>query len=74
MKRLDALERSISFRRPRWINILVDANSEDQSAADAILQDLAPIGKDDFVILLKQYNDSGDGSALPRLLSVTPLC
>jgi hypothetical protein len=41
MKRLKALERSISFRRPRWITILVDGNGEDQSAADAILQELA---------------------------------
>jgi hypothetical protein len=35
MRRLEALERKIGFRRPRQITILVDGDSEDQSAPPA---------------------------------------
>ena len=70
MKRLEALERSISFRRPRQIVVLVDGNSEDQSAADAIVQELES-KPDDLVIYLARF--TGDKSDLPRLGGVTPL-
>jgi hypothetical protein len=69
MKRLEALERSISFS-PRQVVLLVDGNSEDQSAADAILQDVLP-GKYDLLIYLRCFG--GDDRSLPRLLSVTHL-
>jgi hypothetical protein len=70
MKRLEALEQKISFRRPRQIVVLVDGNNEDHSAADAIVRELAP-GPDDLVIYLRRFG--GDDLGLPRLLSVRPL-
>ena len=70
IKRLERLEQAISLKRPRQITILVDGDSEDQSAADAILQDVAP-SKDDLVIYLRRFG--GNDPDLPRLLSVRPL-
>jgi hypothetical protein len=70
LKRLEQLEKAIKLKRPRWITLLVDGNSEDQSAADAIPQDVAP-GKDDLVIYLRRFG--GDDPDLPRLLSVTTI-
>jgi hypothetical protein len=69
LKRLETLEQAIRIKRPRQITILIDGNSEDQSAAGA-LKDLAP-GKDDLVILLKRYGDPDPD--LPRLLAGTDL-
>ena len=70
MKRLEALEQKISFRRPRQIVVLVDGNNEDTSAADAIAQELAP-SSNDLVIYLRRFG--GDDPDLPRLLSVTTI-
>jgi hypothetical protein len=70
LKRLETLEQAIRLKRPRQITILIDGNSEDQPAAGALVQDLAP-GKDDLVILLKRYGDPDPD--LPRLLAVTDL-
>ena len=70
MKRLEALEQRISFRRPRQIVVLVDGNSEDQSAADAIVQELE-VKPDDLVIYLARFG--GTDPDLPRIASVTPL-
>ena len=52
-----ALEQKITFRRPRRIVVLVDGNSEDQSAADAILQELE-VKPDDLVIYLARFSGS----------------
>jgi hypothetical protein len=70
MKRLEALEQKISVRRPRQIVVLVDGNSEDQSAAEVLLQELAP-RPNDLVIYLRRFG--GDDPDPPRLLSVTAI-
>jgi hypothetical protein len=70
MKRLEALEQTISFRRPRQIVVLVDGNSEDQSAADAIVQELE-VKPDDLVIYLARF--SCKDADLPKLGSITDL-
>ena len=70
MRRLEALERRISFRRSRQIVVLVDGHKEDQSAADAIVQELAP-GPDDIGIYLACFG--GADPDLPRIGSVSQL-
>ena len=67
MKRLEALEQKISFRRPRQIVVLVDGNNEDQPEADALLQEL-DVKPDDLVIYLRHFG--GSDPDLPRLHSV----
>ena len=68
MKRLEALEQKISFRRPRQIVVWVDGAKEDQPEADALLQEL-DVKPNDLVIYLRRFG--GDDPHLPRLLSVT---
>jgi hypothetical protein len=70
LKRLEHLKQSIIVRRPRWITILVDGNSEDQSAADAIVQELE-VTPDDTVIYLARF--SGTDTDLPKIGSITNL-
>jgi hypothetical protein len=64
------LEKAINVRRARIIAILVDGNNEDQSAADAIVQELEP-GPDDLVIYLCRFG--GNDPDLPRLGGITDL-
>lgn len=68
--RLAVLAQTIRIRRPRWITILVDGNSEDQSAADTIVQELE-VTPDDTAIYLARF--SGTDPDLPRLGSITDL-
>ena len=70
LRRLEQLAQTIRIRRPRWITILVDGNSEDQSAADTIVQELE-VTPDDTVIYLARF--SGTDPDLPRLGSITDL-
>jgi hypothetical protein len=70
LKRLENLAQSIKVRRRRWITVLVDGNSEDQSAADAIVQELE-VTPDDIVIYLARF--SGADPDLPRLGGITDL-
>jgi hypothetical protein len=69
-KRIDALAQRIGSRRARQIIILVDGDKEDQSAADAIVQELGVKPKD-VVIYLGRF--TGDKSELPKLGNITPL-
>ena len=70
LKRLDQLARSVNVKRARQIVVLVDGNNEDQSAAGAIVQELAP-GPRDLVIYLARFG--GKDPNLPRLGSITPI-
>jgi hypothetical protein len=69
-KRLEMLEQAISLKRPRQITVLVDGHSDDQSAIDVILQDLAVV-PDDLVVKIAHHG--GNDPALPRLLCVITL-
>jgi hypothetical protein len=73
-KRLELLERAISFRRARHIVVEIDGNNADQSEAesDTILQELAAVDAD-LVIFTKHYSHSGNDPDLPRLISVMNL-
>ena len=63
LRRQEQLAQTIRIRRPRWITILVDGNSEDQSGADTIVQELE-VTPDDTVIYLVRF--SGTDPDLPR--------
>ena len=69
-KRIEALAQRIGSRRARQIIILVDGDKEDQSATDAIVQELDVRSKD-LVIYLARF--SGTDPDLPRLGSITDL-
>ena len=69
-KRIEALAQRIGSSRARQIVILVDGDKDDQSAADAIVQELGA-GRNDVVIFLGRF--TGDKSDLPRLGSITDL-
>ena len=69
-KRIDALAQRIGSKRARQIVVLVDGNAEDQSAAEALVQELG-VGRNDLVIFLGRF--TGDKSDLPRLGSITDL-
>jgi hypothetical protein len=60
----------LRVKRPRQIVILVDPDSEDRTALDAILQELAVV-PDDLVILLNTF--SGIDSNPPRVFTITAL-
>ena len=70
MKRLEALEQKISFRRPRQIVVWVDGDKENQPEADALLQEL-DVKPNDLVIYLRRFG--GNDPDLPRLCSITTL-
>jgi hypothetical protein len=69
-KRLETIERQISFKKPRVITIMVDGNSEPTEAETAILQNLDVVDAD-LVIRLQHYG--GKDPNLPRLHSVVPM-
>jgi hypothetical protein len=69
-KRIDALAQRIGSRRARQIVVLVDGDQEDQSAAEALVQELGP-GRNDLAIFLGRF--TGDKSELPRIGSITNL-
>jgi hypothetical protein len=67
LKRISQLERTIRFKRPRIITIVVDAHSDDRTAEDAILQELAVVDAD-LVVRIQDF--CGKDPELPRLHSV----
>jgi hypothetical protein len=68
MKRLEALEQKISFRRSRIIVYEAHADTTD-SDHEALLQEVAPADSD-LVIWVARY---GDEAVRPRIVSVNPV-
>jgi hypothetical protein len=73
-KRLEQLERTISFQRARFVVVEIDGNNADQSEAEAgnVLHQLG-VTDADMVIYTKHYGRGDGDPTLPRLISVAPL-
>jgi hypothetical protein len=68
MKRLEALERSITFRRSRMIVYAAHADTTD-SDHEAFLKEI-DAGDADLVVCVSKF---GPEPAPPRLVSITPI-
>ena len=67
-KKLEAIERFIRFRRPRFITVLVNGNEPvDEEAVAALLEPLT-VQADDTVITVSRFVEIDD---LPKIQSVT---